>query len=130
MSSYAANGQTAIRWKDLNRYERENAREKVYGYMVPRRTNETASQEFDRAKAECLLHLQRQIEQVKVMSFVDFMHCRRAPETLPQPVDDSDHEDDTDTPDTRAYGLRLLAEAGGPKPSWATDAQWAAAQPA
>lgn len=57
----------------LNRYEHENIKHKIAGYMTPSRDLplETEEQLFDRAKAELLGHLSRQIEQVREFTFQD-----------------------------------------------------------
>jgi hypothetical protein len=56
-------------WAEMNQYERSNAVDKVTGYMVGRHPTETAEQEFEKAKRECLHHLSRQIEQIEAMTF-------------------------------------------------------------
>jgi len=58
-----------------NRYQVANAREKIAGYYNPA-SHESAlgkhEQAFDRAKAECLIHLRRQIESIENMTFDTF----------------------------------------------------------
>ena len=57
----------------LNRYEHENIRHKIDGYMIPSRERPLESREdqFERAKAELLWHLRLQIEHVEGFSFAD-----------------------------------------------------------
>jgi hypothetical protein len=57
----------------LTRYEHENIKSKIDGYMIPSRERplETREQQFERAKAELLGHLKRQIEQVEAFTFAD-----------------------------------------------------------
>lgn len=56
----------------MNRYEKENAVMKIDGYFLMIGVNAEPSVEFEKAKAECLLHLQRQIESIKELSFEEF----------------------------------------------------------
>ena len=57
----------------LNRYEHENTKNLIDGYMVPSRAHPVESREhqFCRAKAELITHLERQLEQVKGFSYSD-----------------------------------------------------------
>lgn len=57
----------------LNRYEHENIKSKIHGYMVPSpsRPLESREQMFDRAKAELLGHLKHQLAQVENFTFPD-----------------------------------------------------------
>lgn len=80
-----------MNWASLGRYEQSNARDKVFGYLVSRRPLETAEQEFERAKAECLKHLKVQIEQIECMAFSDFPVKPRR-EAPAQSADDTPHE--------------------------------------
>ena len=56
----------------MNRYEKENAIMKVDGYFLMIGPTVKPTEEFERAKAECLVHLQRQIDTIKALSFEDF----------------------------------------------------------
>ncbi len=56
----------------MNRYEKENAVMKIDGYFLMIGSSTKPSVEFDKAKAECLLHLQRQMDSIKELSFEDF----------------------------------------------------------
>ncbi|MGF6996796.1 hypothetical protein [Paraburkholderia sp. GAS32] len=61
------------------RYEVENAREKINGYYEPtpyERTTGKQAEAFDRAKAECVMHLQRQLALVEGMTFDQFKSRR------------------------------------------------------
>jgi len=80
-----------VNWAALGRYEQSNARDKVFGYMVSRKPMETAEQEFERAKAECLKHLRIQMEQIECMSFADFPAKPRH-QAPAQSADDQTHE--------------------------------------
>lgn len=64
----------------LNRYERENIKDKIAGYMVPAssRPQETHEQQFERAKAELLKHLKRQIVQVEAFDYTDMKKTHSA----------------------------------------------------
>lgn len=57
----------------FGRYEHENIKDKVEGYMVPSPSlpNETREQQFARAKSELLTHLRRQIERVEAFGYED-----------------------------------------------------------
>lgn len=57
----------------LTRYEHENMRHLIDGYMTPLREHplETRQEQFDRAKDELLGHLRLQIERVEGFSFED-----------------------------------------------------------
>ncbi len=57
----------------LNRYEHDNAKRLIEGYMVPSRAHpqESRQQQFDRAKSELIAQLERQLEQVKSFSYGD-----------------------------------------------------------
>lgn len=57
----------------LNRYDHENIRRKIDGYMIPSRERpmETREEQFDRAKAELLGHLRLQIAYVEGFSYSD-----------------------------------------------------------
>lgn len=57
----------------LNRYDHENIRRKIDGYMIPSRERplETRKEQFERAKAELLGHLRLQIAHVEGFSFAD-----------------------------------------------------------
>jgi len=61
----------------MNRYEKENAVMKVDGYFLMIGPTAKPSTEFERAKAECLVHLQRQIESIKELSFEDFAKSKK-----------------------------------------------------
>lgn len=66
----------------MDRYALLNAIEKVDGYYFPT-AQESASglkseAAFSRAKAECLTHLQKQIEQIDSLSFAEFAAPKRA----------------------------------------------------
>jgi len=54
-----------------NRYEHARAKEKISGYMVGRHQTETREQEFEKAKAELLHHLRREIKQVEAFKYED-----------------------------------------------------------
>lgn len=56
----------------MNRYEKENAVMKIDGYFLMVGPTVKPADEFERAKVECLVHLQRQIESIKELSFEDF----------------------------------------------------------
>lgn len=68
-SQHALEGKTM----SLNRYEHETIKHKIDGYMIPSRDQalETREQQFERAKAELLGHLKRQIEQVEGFTIAD-----------------------------------------------------------
>ncbi|WP_267399024.1 hypothetical protein [Pseudomonas sp. GM_Psu_2] len=55
----------------LNRYEHQQIKNLIDGYMVGTRPLETREQEFERAKTELLGHLERQIDQVKQFAYSD-----------------------------------------------------------
>lgn len=57
----------------INRYDHQNIKNKIGGYMIPSpsRPLESREQQFERAKAELLVHLKRQIEQVDGFTFAD-----------------------------------------------------------
>ncbi|MGE8436780.1 MAG: hypothetical protein ACN6P2_09610 [Pseudomonas palmensis] len=57
----------------LNRYDHENIRQKIHGYMIPSRERpmETREEQFERAKVELLGHLRLQIAHVEGFSFAD-----------------------------------------------------------
>lgn len=55
----------------MNRYEHARAKEKITGYMVGRHPTETREQEFEKARAELLGHLRREIEQVEAFTYSD-----------------------------------------------------------
>ncbi len=57
----------------LSRYEHENAKNLIDGYMVDSRLNplEPREQQFNRAKAELIAQLERQLEQVKTFCYSD-----------------------------------------------------------
>ncbi|MGP0171288.1 hypothetical protein ACSVIJ_05320 [Pseudomonas sp. NCHU5208] len=57
----------------LNRFEHENTKNLIDGYMVPSRATpqESREQQFDRAKGELIAQLERQLEQVKSFSYID-----------------------------------------------------------
>lgn len=57
----------------LNRYEHENVKHKIHGYMITSRELplETRPEMFERAKAELLNALKTQIEQVEGFTFAD-----------------------------------------------------------
>lgn len=79
-----------MNWSALNQSEQANARDKVFGYVVSRRPNETAEQEFERAKGECLKHLKNQIAQIDCMSFDDYPSKKSR--AAQQSADDQTHE--------------------------------------
>lgn len=56
----------------MNRYEKENAVMRVDGYFLMLSSVIKPCEEFERAKKECLVHLQRQLETVQNLSFEDF----------------------------------------------------------
>ncbi|MFV3332582.1 hypothetical protein ACNFIA_16720 [Pseudomonas sp. NY15437] len=58
----------------LNRYDHEKAKRLVDGYMVPSREAplEGREQQFDRAKAELVSHLELQLKQVQGFSYQDY----------------------------------------------------------
>lgn len=56
----------------MNRYEKENAVMKIDGYFLMIGVNAQPSSEFEKAKAECLVHLQRQMDTIKSLSFEEF----------------------------------------------------------
>jgi hypothetical protein len=65
---------SAVRWEDMNRYERENAMEKIRGYLIPR-NGEQPEKSFDRAKAECLGALRRQIATIEATAYKAAVTC-------------------------------------------------------
>jgi hypothetical protein len=69
---------TSVAICGLSRYELQNAVEKVAGYLI-RRPLEAFEPAFDRAKAECLSHLRRQIECVESLTALKFLNMRRRP---------------------------------------------------
>lgn len=56
---------------NLNRYDHENIKHSIDGYMVGRHPTETREQEFNKAKAELLAQLKLRIEQIQVFTFAD-----------------------------------------------------------
>lgn len=80
-----------MNWVALGRYEQANARDKVHGYVVSRRPLETAEQEFDRAKAECLKNLKAQMDQIECMPFAEF-RAKVVQAASAQSADDQTHE--------------------------------------
>ncbi|MBF3348278.1 hypothetical protein HKW91_42445, partial [Pseudomonas aeruginosa] len=58
----------------LNRYDHEKAKRLIDGYMVRSRQSpqEGHEQQFDRAKAELISHLELQLKQVQGFSYQDF----------------------------------------------------------
>lgn len=56
---------------DLDRYQRHNAAMKIEGYFFPRPLEET-EKAFERARAEAVSHLRRQLEQVEQISFEQY----------------------------------------------------------
>lgn len=52
---------------EMNVYELKNAADKIEGYLIPRPTDKDG-EAFQRAKGECLTHLQRQIDCVKALT--------------------------------------------------------------
>lgn len=55
----------------LNRYDHENTKSKIIGYMVGRHPTETHEQEFNKAKTELLQQLRLQITRVEGFSYSD-----------------------------------------------------------
>lgn len=55
----------------LNRYEHATIKHKIDGYMVGRHPTETREQEFEKAKAELLVNLKREIQQVEAFTYAD-----------------------------------------------------------
>lgn len=56
---------------DLDRYQRHNAAMKIEGYFFPRPL-EAAEKAFERARAEAVSNLRRQLEQVEQISFEQY----------------------------------------------------------
>ncbi|HBO6305174.1 TPA: hypothetical protein L4741_004745, partial [Pseudomonas aeruginosa] len=58
----------------LNRYDHEKAKRLIDGYMVPSHQSpqEGHEQQFDRAKAELISHLELQLKQVQSFSYQDY----------------------------------------------------------
>lgn len=55
----------------MNRYEKQNAIEKITGYYLPR-CDESAAQTFDRAKEEALKNMKISVENVNQIKIDDF----------------------------------------------------------
>lgn len=60
----------------MNEHERQNAVEKIDGYFFPR-PNEGGAAAFERAQAECLMHLRRQLANVEAVTLQQFREVRR-----------------------------------------------------
>ncbi|MDO8728677.1 MAG: hypothetical protein Q7K26_02150 [bacterium] len=59
----------------IDRYELANACEKIDGYYNPSPSESALKkyeQTFDRAKAECVMHLEKQLADVKSIEFSNF----------------------------------------------------------
>lgn len=57
----------------MNRYELQNAVEKVDGYFLPCPSKSGGNPaEFERARNECLHHLKAQINNIQALSFEQF----------------------------------------------------------
>lgn len=66
----------------MNRYELQNAIEKVDGYFLPSPSKPGGNTvEFERAKNECLYHLRVQIDNIRALSFEQFATQKRLPQT-------------------------------------------------
>lgn len=61
----------------LSRYDKENAVMKIDGYFLMLHSTIKPSSEFERAKAECLSHLMRQISTVESLSFEEFAKAKK-----------------------------------------------------
>jgi hypothetical protein len=109
----------------MDQYELQNAVEKIDGYCVPRPL-EAVEPAFERAKAECLKHLRRQIECIEAITVQKFAEVRRAhtpnrppvhlelitdalvevnPQTRPITEDELEHEATIDMFETVCHGL-------------------------
>lgn len=75
-------GPTAGIIPPMNRYETEYAVDRIDGYFLPKPHESGKKGEidaFNRAKAECLLHLERQIECTKALSVEQFYQAKKRP---------------------------------------------------
>lgn len=67
----------------MNRYELEAAAHKIDGYYFYPPINHTGATKpkreevFEAAKAECLLHLEKSLENVRAITFEEFLKGRR-----------------------------------------------------
>ena len=59
----------------LNRYEHEEIKNKINGYMVLKRPGETHEQLFLRAKDELISNMKDRLEKVLAFKFVDY--CKK-----------------------------------------------------
>ncbi|WP_277594368.1 hypothetical protein [Pseudomonas chlororaphis] len=68
-----AQNQTGAAPSKLNRYDHDNVKNLIGGYMVTSKSKpqETRVEQFSRAKAELIGHLERQLQQVKGFTFSD-----------------------------------------------------------
>lgn len=65
----------------MNRYQLQNAIEKVDGYFLPSPTKLGGyPTEFERAKTECLYHLRAQIDNIQALSFEQFATHKKLPQ--------------------------------------------------
>lgn len=68
----------------MNRYQLQNAIEKVDGYFLPSPSKPGGNPaEFERAKTECLYHLQTQINNIQALSFEQFATHKKLPRNHP-----------------------------------------------
>lgn len=64
----------------MNRYQLQNAIEKGDGYFLPSPTKPGGyPAEFERARKECLHHLQAQINNIQALSFEQFATHKKLP---------------------------------------------------
>lgn len=56
---------------DLDRYQRHNAAMKIEGYFFPKPL-EAPEKAFERARAEAVDHLKRQLQQVESIDFAQY----------------------------------------------------------
>jgi hypothetical protein len=64
----------------LNRYEKENAAERIYGYYLPRPEEVALGNQvraFERAKAETLMNLRAVVAQTEALTAEQFFSIRR-----------------------------------------------------
>ncbi|MBM3105570.1 hypothetical protein IIE18_10505 [Pseudomonas sp. V1] len=62
-----------IRREPLTRYEHENLKNLIDGYMIPTRPIETREQQFNRAKAELITNLERQLQRIRAFTYADMV---------------------------------------------------------
>jgi hypothetical protein len=64
----------------LGRYEVENIKNQIFGYMISKNFNETHEQWFERAKKELLMNLRKHVEHVEAFDYSEYV--KREPAQL------------------------------------------------